>query len=230
MTLALRKLSRFVWEIPREGKMRVAGRLYVSESQLAALRTDQALEQVVNVAHLPGIVGASLAMPDIHWGYGFPIGGVAAVDAESGAVSPGGVGYDINCGCRVITTQLHVDDVRNHLHAIVAKLFATIPTGMGAGRAIPRLSPRELGELMTQGADWAVALPARPAQLSLAVQLGREGPRLPGEDRWTPALKGAPGLPLLQLDGRHASDPAKIVLALRAFSKGLFRDTFVLKS
>ena len=157
MTLVLRKLSRFVWEIPREGKMRVAGRLYVSESQLAALRADQALEQVVNVAHLPGIVGASLAMPDIHWGYGFPIGGVAAVDAESGAVSPGGVGYDINCGCRVITTQLHVDDVRNHLHAIVAKLFATIPTGMGAGRAIPRLSPRELGELMTQGADWAVA-------------------------------------------------------------------------
>ena len=75
-----------------------------------------------------------------------------------------------------------------------------------------------------------VALPTRPAQLSLAVQLGREGPRLPGEDRWAPALKGAPDLPLLQLDGRHASDPAKIVLALRAFSKGLFRDTFVLKS
>jgi len=75
-----------------------------------------------------------------------------------------------------------------------------------------------------------VALPARPAQLALAVQLGREGPRLPGEDRWSPALKGAPDLPLLHLDGRHASDPAKIVLALRAFSKGLFRDTFVLKS
>jgi hypothetical protein len=73
-----------------------------------------------------------------------------------------------------------------------------------------------------------IALPARPARLVLAVQLGREGPRLPGEDRWTPALKGAPGLPLLYLDGRHASDPAKIALALRAFSKGLFRDTFVL--
>jgi tRNA-splicing ligase RtcB len=157
MTVTLRQLSPFSWEIPRRGGMRVPGRVYVAHSQLDALSADKALEQVCNVAHLPGIVGASLAMPDIHWGYGFPIGGVAAVDAESGAVSPGGVGYDINCGCRVITTQLHVDDVRSHLHAIVAKLFATIPTGMGAGRAIPRLSPRELGELMTQGANWAVA-------------------------------------------------------------------------
>lgn len=157
MTLPLRQLSPFCWEIPRRGGMRVPGRVYVAEAQLAALSADRALEQVVAVAHLPGIVGASLAMPDIHWGYGFPIGGVAAVDAEGGAVSPGGVGYDINCGCRVITTQLPVDEVRRNIHAIVSKLFATIPTGMGAGSAIPKLSRRELREVMAGGADWAVA-------------------------------------------------------------------------
>ncbi|MBI3206202.1 MAG: RtcB family protein [Myxococcales bacterium] len=157
MTLPLRQLSPFCWEIPRRGGMRVPGRVYVTEAQLAALSADRALEQVAAVAHLPGIVGASLAMPDIHWGYGFPIGGVAAVDAEGGAVSPGGVGYDINCGCRVITTQLPVDEVRRNTHAIVSRLFATIPTGMGAGSAIPKLSRRELRELMAQGADWAVA-------------------------------------------------------------------------
>ena len=157
MTISLRQLGPFLWEIPRQGGMKVPGRVYVAPRQIEGLRADKSLEQVVNVAHLPGIVGASLAMPDIHWGYGFPIGGVAAVDAEHGAVSPGGVGYDINCGCRVVTTALHVDDVVPRIRDVVSKLFAAIPTGVGSNDAIPKLSRRELRELMAQGAGWAVA-------------------------------------------------------------------------
>jgi tRNA-splicing ligase RtcB len=118
---------------------------------------DPALRQVANVAWLPGIVGASLAMPDMHWGYGFPIGGVAAVDPEHGAVSPGGVGYDINCGVRLVSTRLPAQDVRPRLHEALAQLFRDVPTGVGSSAAIPRLSPRELDAVLVQGARWAFA-------------------------------------------------------------------------
>ncbi len=94
--MKLQQIDPYRWRIPREGKMRVDGIVYASEEMVRELREDQSLQQVVNVAHLPGILKASLAMPDIHWGYGFPIGGVAAMDADEGVVSPGGVGYDIN--------------------------------------------------------------------------------------------------------------------------------------
>ncbi len=94
--MKLQKIDETSWRIPRQGKMRVDGIVYADERLMEAIREDQALEQVANVAHLPGILRASLAMPDIHWGYGFPIGGVAAMDAEEGVISPGGVGYDIN--------------------------------------------------------------------------------------------------------------------------------------
>ncbi len=94
--MKLQQVDAYRWRIPREGGMRVDGIVYADEVMIAGLRDDQSLQQVANVAHLPGIVGASLAMPDIHWGYGFPIGGVAAMDDEDGVVSPGGVGYDIN--------------------------------------------------------------------------------------------------------------------------------------
>jgi tRNA-splicing ligase RtcB len=117
---------------------------------------DPALRQVANVAHLPGILRFSLAMPDIHWGYGFPIGGVAAVDAREGAISPGGVGYDINCGVRLVTTGLDAAVVRARLHAVTAQLYRDIPTGVGASRAIPRLSDGELDDVLAQGARWAV--------------------------------------------------------------------------
>jgi tRNA-splicing ligase RtcB (3'-phosphate/5'-hydroxy nucleic acid ligase) len=156
MTIHLRQVNDYLWEIPREGRMKVPGRIYLGAQQMATVRHDKSLEQVVNVAHLPGIVGYSLAMPDIHWGYGFPIGGVAAVDAEDGAVSPGGVGYDINCGCRVIATELEADEVMPHVARIVARLFSAIPTGVGSSQAIPRLDRRELGDVLTRGAEWAV--------------------------------------------------------------------------
>ncbi len=96
MSIKIQRVDDYRWRIPREGRMQVEGIVYADEHLMADIRDDQSLQQVVNVAHLPGILRASLAMPDIHWGYGFPIGGVAAMDADEGVVSPGGVGYDIN--------------------------------------------------------------------------------------------------------------------------------------
>jgi tRNA-splicing ligase RtcB (3'-phosphate/5'-hydroxy nucleic acid ligase) len=95
-TIEVERIDDTKWRIPRRGRMRVDGIVYASEAMMADIRGDESLQQVANVAQLPGILGASLAMPDIHWGYGFPIGGVAAMDAEEGVISPGGVGYDIN--------------------------------------------------------------------------------------------------------------------------------------
>src|SRR5512141_1930981 len=119
-------------------------------------------------------------MPDIHWGYGFPIGGVAAVDAEHGAVSPGGVGYDINCGVRVLTTGLDADALRPALHAVTAQLFRDIPTGVGASRAVPRLSEQELDGVFASGARWAAkrGFAAAPDDADRC----EEGGRLPGAD------------------------------------------------
>jgi tRNA-splicing ligase RtcB len=151
--MQLRHVEGDLWEIPRQGRMKVPGRVY---SVGAPAPDDAALAQVANVAHLPGILRFALAMPDIHWGYGFPIGGVAAVDADEGAVSPGGVGYDINCGVRVVTTALDADELRPRLHAAVAQLFRDIPTGVGASHAVPALGDRELEEVLAEGARWAV--------------------------------------------------------------------------
>jgi tRNA-splicing ligase RtcB (3'-phosphate/5'-hydroxy nucleic acid ligase) len=151
--MQLRRLEGDLWEIPREGRMKVPGRVY---SAGPPKPDDPSLQQVANVAHLPGILRYALAMPDIHWGYGFPIGGVAAVDAEHGAVSPGGVGYDINCGVRVLTTGLHADELRPKLHGVVAQLYRDIPTGVGSSAAIPRLTGDELDGVLAGGARWAV--------------------------------------------------------------------------
>src|SRR5689334_19255015 len=151
--MKLRRLEGDLWEIPREGRMRVPGRVY---SAGPPAPDDPSLQQVANVAHLPGILRFSLAMPDIHWGYGFPIGGVAAVDAERGAIAPGGVGYDIHCGVRVVTPDLDADVLRARLHAVTAQLFRDVPTGVGASRAIPALSDAELDDVLAQGARWAV--------------------------------------------------------------------------
>jgi tRNA-splicing ligase RtcB len=152
----VRKLDDQRFEIPKTGEMRVPGLVYASERLMKALADDPCLEQVRNVAHLPGIVKASLAMPDIHWGYGFPIGGVAALDEEEGVVSPGGVGYDINCGVRVVTTALHVDEVRGALRQVVAQLFRDVPCGVGARNAIDTLEDEELSEVLVKGAAWAI--------------------------------------------------------------------------
>ena len=150
--MRLRRIHDWLWEIPREGGMRVPGRVY---SDGMPSPDDPALRQVANVAFLPGIVTASLAMPDMHWGYGFPIGGVAAFDPDEGAVSPGGVGYDINCGVRLLATRLPSEELRPSLHDAVAELFREVPTGVGSSAAIPRLSARDLDQVLVQGARWA---------------------------------------------------------------------------
>jgi tRNA-splicing ligase RtcB (3'-phosphate/5'-hydroxy nucleic acid ligase) len=150
------RLAEDVWEIPRRGGMRVPGRVYASARMMEELRNDPALTQVANVAHLPGIVGAALAMPDIHWGYGFPIGGVAAVDADEGVITPGGIGFDINCGVRLVRTRLDADDVAPHLERVADALFQAIPAGVGSKGAIAKLSSRDEQRILARGAAWAV--------------------------------------------------------------------------
>ena len=155
--IKLNRLEECLWEIPRQGGMRVPGRIYASEKLMAGLRSDNSLRQVMNVAHLPGIVGYSLAMPDIHWGYGFPIGGVAAVSVDDGVISPGGVGYDINCGVRLVTTHLVFEEIEDKLPRIVETLFSLIPSGVGSEGAIAKLSKQDEKRLLHEGAQWAVS-------------------------------------------------------------------------
>ncbi len=153
----LHKIDEFRWEIPVSYKagMKVPGLVYASESMLESIEQDQALEQVANVAFLPGIVGRSLAMPDIHWGYGFPIGGVAATRTTDGVVSPGGVGYDINCGVRLLRTNLMKSDVVPHLPSLIERLFRNVPSGVGSrGRLRP--PKQQIPRLLVEGARWAV--------------------------------------------------------------------------
>ena len=155
MTVELKKISDYCWEIPRTGDMNVPGRIYTSPALLESIRMEEALSQVANVACLPGIVSASMAMPDMHWGYGFPIGGVAAFDWESGIVSPGGVGYDINCGVRLAATVLTVADVRPKIEALANALYQNIPSGIGSTGSI-QLSVKETKKVLQQGSRWAV--------------------------------------------------------------------------
>lgn len=155
----LQKINDCLWELPVSYKpgMRVPGRVYASEKMLEHIVGEHnALEQVANVAFLPGIARYSLAMPDIHWGYGFPIGGVAAtVIDEDGVISPGGVGYDINCGVRLMRTNLTLDEVRPRMREIVNQLFRDIPCGLGEGSDL-RLSESDERKMVSQGAHWAI--------------------------------------------------------------------------
>jgi tRNA-splicing ligase RtcB len=151
------QIDDYRWKIPENYKtgMRVAGLIYASKGMLDSIRDEQTPEQVANVAFLPGIVGHSLAMPDIHWGYGFPIGGVAATETEKGVVSPGGVGYDINCGVRLLRTGLNEDEVRPRIDQLINALFHNVPSGLGSEGKI-RISQKDMHQLMIQGARWAV--------------------------------------------------------------------------
>ncbi|MAT38750.1 MAG: RNA-splicing ligase RtcB [Ectothiorhodospiraceae bacterium] len=155
-TVRINKIDDFTWEIPKTGSMQVPGKVYASDAMMKVIRQDQSLQQVANVAHLPGIVKQSLAMPDIHWGYGFPIGGVCATDEHEGVISPGGVGYDINCGVRLVGTKLKHADIAPRMKALVKGLFDNVPTGVGASKAIEKLSRDELKKVAREGAGWAV--------------------------------------------------------------------------
>jgi len=153
--ISFREVEPNVWQLDPTGPMRVPGRIFASRELIDAL-DEKVTEQVANVAALPGIVGASFAMPDAHWGYGFPIGGVAAFDPDRGGiVSAGGVGFDISCGVRTFTTGLKAVDLGDHLETIAHDLYRTVPAGVGWGGAV-KLTLAELDEALTGGAAWAV--------------------------------------------------------------------------
>jgi len=143
------------WVVPQEGGMRVPGVIFAGDSLMEDLRGTKALEQVRNVAFLPGIVGASYAMPDIHEGYGFPIGGVAATSVADGVITPGGIGYDINCGVRLLTSPLTRQDVAPRIPDLVETLFRAIPSGVGKEGPL-KLSRSEMDEVLVRGAGWAL--------------------------------------------------------------------------
>ncbi len=159
MTTGLHKLTDYTWEIPTSYKpgMLVPGIIYADDALMEDIRHDKSLEQVANAAFLPGIVKASLAMPDMHYGYGLPIGGVVATNVRDGVISPGGVGFDINCGVRLVRTKLHRDELASPevLRAVVEALFRDVPSGVGSRGKI-RLNQAEGRRILLKGARWAV--------------------------------------------------------------------------
>ncbi len=147
------------WRIPRQGGMLTEGLIFSNDDLIKDLRNDPCVDQVANVAHLPGIVGPSMAMPDMHWGYGFPIGGVAAFDIEDGIICPGGIGFDINCGVRLLHTGLTISDVRTspeRFDRLMTALYLSIPSGVGTGRDDVRLKREDLDRIVQHGAAWVV--------------------------------------------------------------------------
>lgn len=153
----LKKLTDYKYMIPKEFKrgMRVDGIIYTDENLLESVKKDNAYEQVANVAFLPGIVKYSLAMPDIHWGYGAPIGGVSAFDTEEGIIAPGMIGYDINCGVRLLKTELSWQDVKDKISEIINALYQNVPSGVGSKGEI-KVSLQEEKKVLREGAKWAV--------------------------------------------------------------------------
>ena len=176
---AAERIDDFRWRIPRQGAMRVDGLIFATEKLMQAIGGEQAIEQVANVATLPGIVGRSIGMPDIHWGYGFPIGGVAAFDpGAGGVVSPGGVGFDINCGVRLLRSDIERAQVAPRIARLMDDLERSIPSGVGHGYR-DKLAAKEVTAVLTRGAAWAV-----DAGHGFAEDLERieGGGRLPGAD------------------------------------------------
>jgi len=153
----LEKIDDYHWRIPKSYKagMRVPGLIYADEDMLGHILEEQALEQVANVAFLPGIVGYSMAMPDIHWGYGFAIGGVAAMRMGDGVVSPGGVGFDINCGVRILRTNLIQEEVSPRIKELLDALYKNVPSGLGSKGRI-RLRSGEIDGVLVKGSRWAI--------------------------------------------------------------------------
>jgi tRNA-splicing ligase RtcB len=152
-----RRVDEYTWELPQDFRddMRVPARLFADAELFEAVFRDRTVKQLANTATLPGIVKYAMAMPDFHQGYGFPIGGVAAMHSDTGVISPGGVGYDINCGVRLLGTHIEQEEVAPYLQELTATLYQACPSGVG-GKGRVRVSERELDELITQGAKWAL--------------------------------------------------------------------------
>jgi tRNA-splicing ligase RtcB (3'-phosphate/5'-hydroxy nucleic acid ligase) len=155
--MQLERVGPYLWRIPRDAGrgMRVPGLVVADDRLIASIKSDASLEQIANGATLPGIVKAAMAMPDIHQGYGLPVGGVVATDARSGVVSPGAIGFDINCGVRLLKTSLRADDIAGKMEPLVDALYQAIPTGVGSKGSL-MLDPRALDGVLAGGARWAV--------------------------------------------------------------------------
>ena len=155
--IPLERVDPYRWRIPKRfnSEMHIPGMVYADDELIEQIVEDNALHQVANVATLPGVVGYSLGMPDIHWGYGFPVGGVAATSVENGVVSPGGIGFDINCGVRMLATDLLRDQVRGKVDKLADELFSNLPSGVG-GAGMRQLSPGEMRDVMVRGSAWAI--------------------------------------------------------------------------
>ncbi|MCL2144074.1 MAG: RtcB family protein [Endomicrobia bacterium] len=153
--MKIKRINDFKWEIEKTGDMRVPARIYGVFNIVESAGKDKALEQTANIACLPGIIENSLAMPDIHHGYGFPIGGVAAFSVSEGIISPGGIGYDINCGVRLLSTELRFEDIKNNIADIALKIFQKVPSGIGSCGAV-KIQKRDLKEIAEKGSRWAL--------------------------------------------------------------------------
>ncbi|MFH1957913.1 MAG: RtcB family protein [bacterium] len=152
----LKKIGESKFEIAKSGTMRVPGIVYATDRMISHIKKENVIKQVENVASLPGIVRYSLAMPDVHWGYGMPIGGVAAMDIENdGIISPGAIGYDINCGVRLLTTNLKEEEIKEKLPVLLQAFFHSVPSGVGSKGTL-RLGKREVKDVLEKGSGWAV--------------------------------------------------------------------------
>jgi tRNA-splicing ligase RtcB len=153
----LEKINDYMWQIPKyKSAMRVPGMVFANQALLDKMKTDRTLWQCSNVAQLPGIYKHAITLPDGHEGYGFPIGGVAATDYENGVISPGGVGYDINCGVRLLSTKISEKDIRPHLAPLAETIFRNVPSGLGSRRKDLTISSRDLENLVTEGVQWLI--------------------------------------------------------------------------
>ncbi len=173
-----KRITPYIWELPREHhpQMRVPARVYGSAQVLEMAFRDKSIEQLINVAALPGILKYAMAMPDVHQGYGFPIGGVAAFDYEQGIISPGGVGYDINCGVRMLASSIDAEEIAPYLDALNLALYQNCPSGVGEGSAV-HASQKDLEAILVQGAEWAVK---RGYGTRADLERTEDGGRIPG--------------------------------------------------
>ena len=208
---SLEKIDEYRWRIPTTYKkgMRVPGLIYADQDMIRQIKEEQTPEQVANVAFLPGIVGSSLAMPDIHWGYGFPIGGVAAMKVKDGVVSPGGVGFDINCGVRLLRTNLSEDEVRPRIKQLVDALYREVPSGLGSKGKI-RLHSGQIDQVLAKGSRWAVENGyGRPEDLDTTEEGGEMEGADPSQVSDRAKERGAPQLGTLG-SGNHFLEVAVV--------------------
>lgn len=211
VTGPLVKIDNYRWEIPITYKtgMRVPGLIYANQDMIPHILEDHAAEQVANVAFLPGILKYSLAMPDIHWGYGFPIGGVAATDMDTGVISPGGVGFDINCGVRLLRTNLSEEEIRPVIGELMNNLFHKIPSGLGSTGNI-RLAGNEIEKVLSRGSRWAVENGyGKPEDLETTEENGEISGANPDKVSQIAKKRGNPGLGTLG-SGNHFLEVAVV--------------------